>query len=190
MLTLQFASFVLAVVLLPAVTPHLSLGGQPTVPGTVLPVPPVSPDGVQLSYRLRLDGRDTTGQYNWSGAVDGPTHGRAAVRLSFQNGQSPHPGLAPVQTQWLVRAIPDSKSFEATLNGTIDMVSGRAHLVGVIIAGAGRGQRVETNSQLFNFGENAALSEASGTMTIAAAPAAWARADASRLPPETATPSR
>jgi hypothetical protein len=174
MLALQFTACALAVGLMTAATPG----------------PAASSDGVQLSYLLRLDGRDTTGQYNWSGSVDGSTKGRADVRLSFKNGPSLHAGLAPVQTRWLVRAIPDSKSFEATLNGTIDMVSGRAHLVGVIIAGAGRGQRVETNSQLYNFGENAALSESSGTMNIAAAPAPWARAGASRLPTETGTPGR
>jgi len=192
MLTLQLASFALAIGLLMAVPPHLYSNGRPAVPGAVLSVPAVSSNRVQLSYRLQLDGRDTTGQYIWSGSVEGPTHGGATVRLSFQNGQSPHPGQAPVQTRWVVRATRDSESFEAILNGTIDMVSGRAHLVGVIIAGAGRGQRVETNSQLFNLGENAALSEACGTMSIASAPAAWARAEASPLPSETetSTPTR
>jgi hypothetical protein len=139
--------------------------------------PAITPaaDSVQLSYQLTLDGRDTSGQYNWSGTIDGRTKGQAAVQLSFRDEQSTSPGLAPVQARWLVRATPDSKSFEATLNGTIDMVSGRAHLIGVIVSGAGRGQRVETNSQLFNFGEHSALSETSGTMSIAAAPAKWAR---------------
>jgi hypothetical protein len=145
---------------------------------------------LELSYRLQLDGRDTTGHYNWSGLVDGPTRGRAAVWLAFQKGPSPEPGLAPVQTRWVVRASPDRKSFEAALNGTIDMVAGRAHLVGVIIAGAGRGQRIETNSQLFNLGPNAALSESNGTIRIAGSPAGWARADASALPPETTPRSR
>jgi hypothetical protein len=187
MLILQLASSALVMGLFVTVPPDTSSNRQPAMPGVVLSVPAVTSNGFQLAYRLQLDGRDTTGQYLWSGSVEGPTHGEATVRLSFQNGQSPHPGRAPVQTRWLVRASREAESFEATLNGTIDMVSGRAHLVGVIIAGAGRGQRVETNSQLFNLGENAALSEASGTMSIASAPAEWARAEASPLPSERET---
>lgn len=124
---------------------------------------------VELSYRLDLNGRDTAGHYNWSGLVDGVTHGSASVQLVFQQGAAPAPGVAPVETRWVVRATPDTDSFEAVLHGTLDLVSGRAHLVGVITAGAGQGRRIETNSQLFNLGPNAALSESSGTMRIAEA---------------------
>ena len=183
-------AFALAAGVMSALALTRPLSAQDAPVRTVLSVQSEPLDVRELSYRLQLDGRDTTGHYNWSGSVDGPTRGRAAVRLAFQNGPSLHPGLAPVQTRWVVRATPDTESFEAALNGTIDMVSGRAHLVGVIIAGAGRGQRIETNSQLFNLGPNAALSESNGTMKIAGPPAGWARADASTLPPETAPRSR
>jgi hypothetical protein len=166
----------LALGLLPTVSSPLPPSGQSALLAIGDPVATSASDSVQLSYRLSLDGRDAAGQYNWSGTIEGRTHGQAAVQLSFRNEPSVGPGLAPVQTRWLVLATQDSRSFEATLNGTIDMVSGRAHLIGVIVAGAGRGQRVETYSQLFNFGVHAALSESSGTMSIAAAPAKWARA--------------
>ncbi|HEX7337217.1 MAG TPA: hypothetical protein VF252_08420 [Gemmatimonadales bacterium] len=132
---------------------------------------------VELSYRLDLDGRDTAGHYNWSGLITGATEGRAAVQLVFQKGAAPEPGLAPVETRWVVRATPDTDSFEAVLHGTIDLVSGRAHLVGVITAGAGQGRQIETNSQLFNLGPNAALSESTGTMKITGAAAGWAGAN-------------
>ena len=166
------------------------LSAQGTPVRNVLSVQSEPLDAVELSYRLQLDGRDSSGQYNWSGSVDGATHGRATVSLTFQKGSSPQPGLAPVQTRWTVRATPARKSFEAALSGTMDMVSGRVHLVGAIIAGAGRGQRVETNSQVFNLGPNAALSESNGIMTIAGPPAGWAHTDGAALPPETKPRSR
>jgi len=171
-----------------ALTHPLSAQGAPVRNALSVQAEPLN--DLELSYRLQLDGRDTTGHYNWSGTVEGPTHGRASVELTFQRGPSPQPGLAPVQTRWIVRATPARKSFEAALSGTIDLASGRAHLVGAIIAGAGRGQRIETNSQLFNLGPNESLSESNGTMRIAGPPAGWARADAAPLPPETAPRSR
>lgn len=180
MLTVPLTFSVLAVGLSAALIAPVLPSPARAPSAAALAVP--APASAQLSYRLQLDGRDSTGQYHWSGSINGATHGQAAVLLTFANGQPAHPGLAPVQTRWLVRASPDAESFEATLNGTIDMSSGRTHLVGVITAGADRGRRVETNSQLFNLGEHAALSESSGTMSIAAAPPAWARTRATRLP--------
>lgn len=184
-------AYALAAGVLSALALTRPLSAQDAPVRNVLSVEAKPLNDIELSYRLQLDSRDsTTGHYKWSGSVDGATHGHAIVDLTFQKGAATEPGLAPVQTRWIVSATPARKSFEASLSGTMDMGSGRVHLVGAIIAGAGRGQRVETNSQVFNLGPNASLSESNGIMRIASHPAGWAHADAAAQAPKTAPPTR
>jgi hypothetical protein len=143
-----------------------SLWGQnPTAPQTAAPAATRS-DDIQLPYRLRLIGRDSSGAYVTSGVIKGETQGRATVRLRFENGSSGQPGAALVHTHWAVLAEPASDSFEAELHGTLQPVSGQMLLVGAITSGARRGQRVETESRLLDFGPNGAVSDVDGTMTI------------------------
>jgi hypothetical protein len=122
---------------------------------------------VELSYRLQALKRNKLGQYEMAGTVRGERRGEAMVEFGFDNGSSGVPGRAPVHAYWVVRAVPESESFKARLRGTADLASGQTHLVGTIIDGAGKGQRVETDSRLLNFGPNGALSDIDGNMVIA-----------------------
>lgn len=131
------------------------------VAGAVL----MTPATQQLHYHLKLTHRDAS-NYAWTGRVTGAVDGPATVTLQFQGTPADKPADALVQTRWIVRATPDSDSFEASLSGTIDVASGKTHLVGAIIKGAGRGQEIETRSQLLNFGPHGTMSDADGTITI------------------------
>jgi hypothetical protein len=126
----------------------------------------MTPATQQLHYHLKLTQRDTTGNYAWVGRVTGAVNGRATVTLQFQGTPADKPAEALVQSRWIVRATPDSDSFEASLSGTIDIASGETHLVGAIVKGAGRGQEIETRSQLLNLGPNGTMSDADGAITI------------------------
>jgi outer membrane protein assembly factor BamB len=121
----------------------------------------------QLHYHIGLAARDTSlGAYIWSGRVDGAVTGRAKMELRFPDMPPQIPGTLPIQTHWIVTASPASRSFEARLTGTVDLASGKTHLVGTITAGPWSGHVVETNSQVFNRGPNGALSDSDGTLTI------------------------
>jgi hypothetical protein len=122
---------------------------------------------IELSYRLQSLKRNKLGQYEMAGTLRGERRGEANVEFGFDNGSSGLPGHALVHAYWVVRAVPESESFKARLRGTADLVSGQTHLVGTIVDGAGKGQRVETNSRLLNFGPNGALSDIDGNMVIA-----------------------
>jgi len=122
---------------------------------------------IELSYRLQALKRNKLGQYEMAGTLRGERRGEAIVEFGFDNGSSGVPGHALVHAYWVVRAVPESESFKARLRGTADLVSGQTHLVGTIIDGAGKGQWVETNSRLLNFGPNGALSDIDGNMVIA-----------------------
>jgi hypothetical protein len=100
------------------------------------------------------------------GSVHGEVIGQAAVELRFQSRPAWIPGAAPVETHRVVNATPESESFEARLSGTIEVVSGKAHLVGAIVNGAGKGQMIETDSRLLNQGPHGSRSDAVGMMTI------------------------
>lgn len=121
---------------------------------------------IQLRYRLHLIERDSTGTYVTSGVIKGEIQGRATVRFSIDSGSTGRPGIAPVHTSWVVLAEPDSDSFQAELQGTLEVVSGQTHLVGTITSGARRGHRVETASRLLNFGANGEISDVDGLMII------------------------
>jgi hypothetical protein len=122
---------------------------------------------IELSYRLQALKRNKSGQYEMAGTLRGERRGEATVEFGFDNESSGVPNQAPVHAYWVVRAVPESESFKASLRGTADLVSGQTHLVGTITDGAGKGQRVETNSRLLNFGPNGALSDIDGNMVIA-----------------------
>jgi hypothetical protein len=122
---------------------------------------------IELSYRLQSLKRNKLGQYEMAGTLRGERRGEANVEFGFDNGSSGLPGHALVHAYWVVRAVPESESFKARLRGTADLVSGQTHLVGMIVDGAGKGQRVETNSRLLKFGPNGALSDIDGNMVIA-----------------------
>lgn len=118
------------------------------------------------AYHLALIHRDTSGVYTWTGPVQGAVTGRATVTLEFQSAAGPTPGAALIWTHWVVDATPASQSFEASLSGTGDIVAGKTHLVGTVIRGAGRGQIIETESDLGYGGPNGTLSQSDGAITI------------------------
>jgi hypothetical protein len=124
-------------------------------------------ESIELSYRLQELKRNEVGQYEMVGTIRGERRGEARVDFGFDNGSSGQPGRALVHAHWVIRAEPASESFEARLRGTADLVSGQTHLEGTITDGAGKGQPVETNSRLLNFGPNGALSDIDGRMVIA-----------------------
>ncbi len=118
------------------------------------------------AYHLTLTGRDTSGAYAWTGPVNGAVTGRATVAVRFQERPGPKPSVAFIDSHWVVSATPASNSFEARLSGTGDIVSGRTHLVGTIIGGAGRGQKIETESNLAFRGPSAEMSGSDGVITV------------------------
>jgi hypothetical protein len=121
---------------------------------------------IELSYHLQALTRNKSGQYEMAGTVKGERRGEAKVEFGFDSGSSGVADQALVYANWDVRAVPESESFKARLRGTANLVSGQTHLVGTIIDGAGKGQRVETKSRLLNFGPNGALSDIDGNMVI------------------------
>ena len=122
---------------------------------------------IQLSYHLQTMKRNTAGQYELAGTLRGERRGEAKVDWGFDEGSSGVPGNALVHANWVVRGETESESFKARLRGTADLVSGQTHLVGTIVDGAGKGQRVETKSRFLNHGPNGALSDIDGNMVIA-----------------------
>jgi hypothetical protein len=139
-----------------------SLHGQAATPAAER-----STDGtIELSYRLHTLKRNKLGQYEMVGTLRGERRGEAMVEFGFDEGSSGVPNQALVHAYWVVRAVPESESFKARLKGTADLVSSQTHLVGTITDGAGKGQRVETNSRLLNHGPNGALSDIDGNMVI------------------------
>lgn len=123
----------------------------------------------QLHYHLKLMGRDSSGAYNWAGEVDGFANGHATVTLRMTDEQLKEPeksGALPIRTHWVVDATPQSQSLELSLSGVIFLPAGNTHLIGAIIGGNGRGQVVETRSQIQNFGTNGTVSDCDGTITI------------------------
>ena len=140
-----------------------SLHGQ-----AATPAPERVNDGtIELSYHLKVLKRNKLGQYEMAGTLKGERRGEASVEWGFDEGSSGVPGHALVHAYWVVRAVPESESFKARLQGTADLGSGQTHLVGTIIDGAGKGRRVETNSRFLNHGPNGALSDIDGNMVIA-----------------------
>jgi hypothetical protein len=121
---------------------------------------------IELSYRLHTLKRNKLGQYEMVGTLRGERRGEAMVEFGFDSGSSGVPNQAPVHAYWVVRAVPESESFKASLRGTADLVSGQTHLVGTITDGAGKGQRVETKSRFLNHGPNGELSDIDGNMVI------------------------
>jgi hypothetical protein len=139
-----------------------SLHGQAATPAPER----VTQGTIELSYHLQALKRNKQGQYEMAGTLKGERRGKAMVEFAFDSGPSSVPGHAPVHAYWDVRAEPESESFKARLKGTADLVSGQTHLVGTIIDGAGKGQRVETKSRFLNFGPNGTLSDIDGNMVI------------------------
>jgi hypothetical protein len=123
-------------------------------------------DKIQLSYNVKAIQRDSSGQYTMSGAVTGERRGTATLVFGFDEGSSGQAGKIPVHPYWVVTGIPASESFKAELSGTVETVSGRTHLVGKITEGANQSRRIETSSQLLNFGANHSLSDIDGNMVI------------------------
>lgn len=120
-----------------------------------------------IRYHLLLTKRDTaTGAYVWAGRVSGAVTGHAAMEANFQEERSAQPGAVVIHTHWTVTATRESRSFEASLSGTMDMTTSKTHLVGTIDTGTWRGQKIETNSQLLNGGPNKTVSKVDGMMTI------------------------
>lgn len=120
-----------------------------------------------INYHLKLTGRDSSGAYDWEGSVDGFVTGHATVTLRPQDAPPKPPGAFPIETHWHVQAAAaNTDVLEATLSGVLTLPSGKTHLVGAIIRGAGRGQEVETRSQITNFGVAGAVSNCDGTITI------------------------
>jgi hypothetical protein len=127
---------------------------------------PSQDNKIELSYHLKAIKRDSAGQYEMSGTVNGERQGRAIVVFGFDEGSSGQAGKALVHSYWVFKAVPRSESFKAKLSGTAEVVSGQTHLVGKITEGANKGRRVETSSRLLNFGPNHSLSDIDGNMTI------------------------
>jgi hypothetical protein len=148
---------------LSAVLPAVGQGAEITHAGAVLPA-----GARQIPYSLQLLGRDSAGRYNWSGVAYGEIRGEVTVRVALVAGSSQRPGFAQVRAEWIVRASPSSESFEASLSGTVDVMSGETHLSGAVVGGAGRGRRVETSSWLLYLGPGGAMSDFVGMMTISA----------------------
>jgi hypothetical protein len=123
-------------------------------------------DTIRVRYRVKLVHRDTSGTYVWTGSVDGAVTGTARMELRFQEGRSQVAGTELIQTHWMVKATPESKSFEASLSGTVHSTSLKTHLSGTIMAGPGRGQQIFTDSQVFTEGTQHVLSEIEGMFTI------------------------
>lgn len=119
-----------------------------------------------LHYRLKLQKRDSSGAYDWVGDVDGFVNGHATVTLRYQSAAPIGNGAFPVETHWHVTGATNSDSLEATLSGALIIPSGKTHLIGAIIRGAGRGQMVETRSQITNLGVAGTVSNCDGTITI------------------------
>jgi hypothetical protein len=164
------ALLVLSLGLVPAGS---SLHGQAATPAPQR----VTEGTIELSYRLQALKRNKQGHYEMAGKLRGERRGEAMVEFGFDKGSSGVPNQAPVHAYWVVRAVPESESFKARLRGTADLVSGQTHLVGTIIEGAGKGQRVETKSRLLNFGPNGALSDIDGNMVIGGETSAVAAPD-------------
>jgi hypothetical protein len=120
----------------------------------------------QLHYHLKLSQQNDSGEYVWAGSVGGPMRGQVTLKARFQSGTGETPGGLLIETHWVVIATPASRSIEARLSGTLDATSGTTHLVGAIVKGPGRGQMVETNSQLISHGLQRTLSDVEGVITI------------------------
>jgi hypothetical protein len=143
-----------------------SLWGQDSTVSQTAPSAATQSDDIRLPYQLRVLELDSAGGYITSGVLKGEIQGRATVRFWFENEPSDQPRTLRVRTHWAVRAEPESDSFEADLRGTFEPVSGQTHLVGTITSGPLRGQRVETESRLLNWGPNGTTSNVDGVMTI------------------------
>ena len=118
------------------------------------------------AYHLTLTGRDTSGAYAWTGTVSGAVTGRATVTVRFHDAPGPRAGATFMDSHWVIDATPASNSFEASLSGTGDMVAGKTKLAGTIVAGAGRGQKIETESNLAFRGRNGEMSGSDGVLTV------------------------
>jgi hypothetical protein len=144
-----------------------TLRGQDSTVSQTAPSARTRSNDIRLPYRLRVLELDSVGAYKTSGALNGEIHGRATVRLWFENKPSGQSGTLPVHTHWAVQADHKADSFEADLHGTFEPASGKTHLVGTITSGPLRGQRVETESRFLNFGPFGTTSDVDGAMTIA-----------------------
>jgi hypothetical protein len=149
-----------------------SIGAQTTAASNS-PSNASQPGTQKIHYHISLAKRDTSGTYLWHGRVDGAVTGEARMELRFPDMRPQIPGTLPLETHWIVTASPASESFEAKLKGTIDLASGKTHLVGTIVGGPGAlsGRVVETNSQVFHRAPNGTLSDSDGTITISPPPA-------------------
>jgi hypothetical protein len=154
-----------AVVGVVTVSASRSIGGQSTATSNS-GANASHPETRTLHYHVSLVARDTSGAYVWAGRVDGSLNGRARMELRFPDMRPQIPGTLPMKTHWVVTASPGPESFEANLSGTIDLASGKTHLVGAIVSGPWSGHLVETNSQVFHRAPNGTLSASDGTMTI------------------------
>jgi len=139
-----------------------SLNGQSVTPADG----PSRENRIQLSYHVKGIQRDSAGQYTMSGTVKGEIQGGATLVFGFDEGSSGEAGKALIHSYWVVTAVPASDSFEAMLRGTVEVVSGQTHLVGIITEGANKGRRVETSSRVLSFGPFGALSDIDGNMII------------------------
>lgn len=140
-----------------------------------------------LSYTVHFVELDTTGHYGWSGPVAGWLRGEASVWLLFQAGRPAAAGEwgeAPVRGRWTIDAADKAQSFDASVGGTINMLSGKGILAGAIVSGRGRGQFIEIETQFLEFGPNGALSGLTGTLRIAPALATRASRSGSAMPPQ------
>ena len=137
-----------------------------SLPGQSETRTPSQDEKIELSYHVNAIKRDSAGQYTMSGTVNGERQGRATLVFGFDQGSSRQAGKALVHSSWVVTTVPASESFKAELSGTVEVRSGQTHLVGTITDGANKGNRIETNSRLLDFGPNHSLSDIDGNMII------------------------
>ena len=107
----------------------------------------VAAEADRAPVRMRFNKADPDGDFVWNGRVRGGITGQLETRLldAQQDGD-----ILYVVFEWDVDSIRPRRSFVATLEGTLNLVTGAVVMDGVVTEGYLLGAQVHEEGQLIN----------------------------------------